>query len=296
MKKQILAVMATLMMLSSTIPSYAAVIEAGAGKAQEQSTAQETTESTTTERKYQSVNADPSINWIINPDEFNTVQGYAMGREKYGTDQWWACEAVEQARKWAEDNKGDVESIADEKARYEAICQKVCDFLTYDEDYKLPHIAYTIRDGKGVCADYTTLTKALCDICNIQTQVVDGYMNNDMHDMLKVTLNGQTYYSDPTNYDSGLVGMLMDSAPSYFEETAVKDGLLATASYTGFDFSTVSFSVKELAYANRTDIPEGYEVFYLKDGEVFVLSSDMDKLDSGELSWDDFYTKYNITF
>lgn len=127
MRKQILFTLAMITTLAMSVPTYAAVIEAGKAQSQEESTAQETTESTATERKYQSVNADPSINWIINPDEFNTVQGYAMGREKYGTDQWWACEAVEQARKWAEDNKGDLASITDEKARYEAICQKVCD-------------------------------------------------------------------------------------------------------------------------------------------------------------------------
>ena len=296
MKKQILAITSLIMSMTMVVPTYAAVIEAGSGKAQEQTTQEEKTTGHhfAAGKTSFTTNVDPSINWILDPDYYYTTQGSNDLRAEYGIDEWWKAEAVEQARKWAEDNKGDIAGIADEKARYEAIVTKVCDFLTYNEDYKLPHIAYTIREGKGVCSDYTTLTKALCDICNIQTQVVGGYMIYDTHDMLKVTLNGQTYYSDPTNYDSGLVGMLMDSAPSYFEETAVKDGLLATASYTGYKFS--DRVTVELAHANRTDIPEGYDVFYLKDGEVFVLSSDMDKLDAGELSWDDFYAKYNITF
>lgn len=125
------------------------------------------------------------------------------------------------------------------------------------------------------------MTKALCDICNIQTQVVDGYMNNDMHDMLKVTLNGQTYYSDPTNYDSGLVGMLMDSVPSYFEETAVKDGLLATASYTGYDFSATSTSVEQLsAKEGMVMLKNKYGTYYIseEDAAVFETCTDKDTL------------------
>ena len=168
------------------------------------------------------------MNWIIPKDtlgsELNKI---------YDTTQWWVAEAIAQCNKWAEDNKGDIPSIADEKVRYEAIITKVCDFLTYDDAYYNPHIAYTIRDGKGVCGDYTTLTAHLCQACGITAEVSIGAINGVPHDMLKVTLNGQTYYSDPTNYDAGSAPMLSEGVPSYYvEDTILPD---AGEGYTGAD-------------------------------------------------------------
>ena len=309
MKKQILAVMAILMMFSSTIPSYAAVIEAGAGKSattsQEESTAQEqkseeATERTTQEetksqqeineaaqRKY---NADPSINWIVDADKTPTDL-----KAQYGTDTWWEAEGLEQARKWANDNKGDIENIADEKERYTAIVNKVCDFLSYDTNYVRPHIVYTLRDGKGVCADYTSLTKALCDATNIKAQVSNGIAYGDSHDMLKVALDGYEYYSDPTGVDSGACDVLMSDVPNYYTEQTIHSDLLRATVVTGHSVSQDSDAVK------RINAPEGTECFSTADGDFYVTKADADAFGKSIASGDytvarEICAKYGIPF
>ena len=294
MRKQILVVMASFMMMSSAFPTYAAtVVAGGATTSQEASTTQNESSDGSATRKYKSNNADPSINWILNSDECKPWELYA----KYGTDLWFKAEAVEQAKKWADDNKGDIPSIADERARYEAIVNKVCDFLEPDELYIQPHIAFTIRDGKGVCADYTTLAKALCDTCGINAQVSVGNMNGEGHVMLKVTLNGHVYYSDPVNYDTKYAPMLMEGVPSYYQEAGLHDDLMSAASGTGDSVAANDFDIQQLTEAKRTDIPEGYSVFYASGNrEFFVLTTDLDKLADGEISYEDFYAKYGITF
>ena len=70
-------------------------------------------------------------------------------RTKYNVSYWWEAEAYEQAKAWAEAHKGDIPSIADERARYEAVAKTVVDFIDYDDNYQTPHIAYSVRDGKG---------------------------------------------------------------------------------------------------------------------------------------------------
>lgn len=147
----------------------------------------------------------------------------------YGTTQWWQAEAVADCRAWAEANKGDIIGIQDEMARYTAIVNKVCGFLSYDINYKNPHIAYTIRDKKGVCSDYTALTLALCEKCNIKAEMSMGVLNGVEHNMVKVTINGAQYYSDPTNYDSGVVGVL-GMTPGYTEQASGGGLVLANGS------------------------------------------------------------------
>ena len=56
-----------------------------------------------------------------------------------------------------------------------------------------------------------------------------GVLNGVEHDMLKVTINGVEYYSDPTNYDSGVVGVL-GMTPGYREDSC--GGGLVTANYS----------------------------------------------------------------
>lgn len=245
MRKQILVVLAMVTTLVSVTPSYAAVIEAGKGKkvqqeetkSEEASTAQETTESTTQEQ------SSDGINWIVPKDT-----SVADLNKTYGTTQWWKAESAEQAKKWAEDHKGSIAEIADEKARYEAVAKEVCDFLTYDDMYFDPHIAYTIRDGRGVCADYTTLGKALCDGVGITADISVGYVSGAIlrHDMLKVTLNEQTYYSDLSNYDVGSASMLSTSPYSYYTEDQVEHNLIDAAGLTGAVTDPKSIAVQSM--------------------------------------------------
>ena len=81
------------------------------------------------------------------------------------------------------------------------------------------------------------LTKALCDACGIKAQVSYGYAYNDIHNMLQVTLNGQTYHSDPTGVYSGACDIISVNAPNYYIENSVDDDLSAATDYTGPDVS-----------------------------------------------------------
>lgn len=141
-------------------------------------------------------------------------------RSRYGQNvsYWWEAEAYEQAKAWAEAHKGNIPSIADERARYEAVAKTVVDFLDYDDNYQKPHIAYSVRDGKGVCSDYHTLGMALCQACNIPVKIANvGQIATGLnHDMLVVTINGTDYYSDLTGVETGVYPLLMTSIPKEY--------------------------------------------------------------------------------
>lgn len=139
-------------------------------------------------------------------------------RTKYNVSYWWEAEAYEQAKSWAEAHKGNIPSIADERARYEAVAKTVVDFLDYDDNYQKPHIAYSVRDGKGVCSDYHTLGMALCQACNIPVKIANvGQIATGLnHDMLVVTINGTDYYSDLTGVETGVYPLLMTSIPKEY--------------------------------------------------------------------------------
>ena len=141
-------------------------------------------------------------------------------RSRYGQNvsYWWEAEAYEQAKAWAEAHKGNIPSIEDERARYEAVAKTVVDFLDYDDNYQKPHIAYSVRDGKGVCSDYHTLGMALCQACNIPVKIANvGQIATGLnHDMLVVTINGTDYYSDLTGVETGVYPLLMTSIPKEY--------------------------------------------------------------------------------
>lgn len=220
-------------------------------------------------------------NWIV-------PKGLSAGEynNMYDTTQWWQAEAVAQCRAWAEANKGDIVGIQDEMARYTAIVNKVCGFLTYDINYKNPHIAYTIRDGKGVCGDYTALTLALCEKCNIKAVLSTGALNGVEHDMLKVTINGAEYYSDPTNYDSGAVGIL-GMTPGYVEFSC-EGGLVLANGSTGADTN-----FKEIEALINT--PAGYVKTADRSGNVvYMKESDVKQAEEGIISWQQLMAMYGL--
>lgn len=225
--------------------------------------------------------------WIVPKDTPHNVLS-----QTYGTDMWWQAEAVADCRAWAEANKGDIVGIQDEMARYTAIVNKVCGFLTYDISYKNPHIAYTIRDGKGVCGDYTALTLALCEKCNIKAELSTGALNGVEHNMVKVTINGAQYYSDPTNYDSGVVGVL-GMTPGYVEFSCGGGLVLANGS-TGADTSSNSLTVLSMEAGKSGMVP-----IINKNGTYYITKADGDLFDkyadAGDVSgMYSILDKYNI--
>lgn len=118
-----------------------------------------------------------------------------------------AKENMAQADAWAERHKGDISSIANIEERYAAVVNEVVSFLDYDVNYMSPVAYYTIRDQKGVCADYALLTGALCDKVGIEHSYIPGTLNSAGHIILYVNVGGEWRYSDPTNFESGAVGL-----------------------------------------------------------------------------------------
>ena len=167
---------------------------------------------------------------------------------------WWEAEAYEQAKAWAEAHKGNIPSIADERARYEAVAKTVVDFLDYDDIYQKPHIAYSVRDGKGVCSDYHTLGMALCQACNIPVKIANvGQIATGLnHDMLVVTINGTDYYSDLTGVETGVYPLLMTSIPKeYTLNGDLSSNLFIEASSAGGVTDGNSYDINQLDAHSR---------------------------------------------
>lgn len=192
--------------------------------------------------------------WLINPSTYT------------GNTQWWEVEADAEIRKWAKNNCADIKGIADEDQRYRACVKKVTDFLTYDTMYVNPHVYYTLRDGKGVCADFTALTKALCDEVGISAHISYGVLAYDSHDMLKVTINGTEYYSDPTNIKSGSSSMYQ-MTPGYVEQGTYGADVVG-GMYTGADTGEYADHVLSATMNNTV------AVFSFKDRQYHYVPAD----------------------
>ena len=292
MKKQILFVLASLMMIGSTVPAYAATIVAGSGKAQEQSSQEQSTSTKSqqeiNEAVKQKFNGDPSINWIIDP-----TKSSAELRAQYGTDEWARAEGVEQARRWAEENKGDIANIADEKARYEAVANKVAEYFTPDMQGLPVNMAYQINAKKADVYGYTFVGKALCDAVGIQAQIssgiaINGY--NQSYKVLKVTLNGNTYYSDLCDYDLNHRSMYAESLPYEYTEDKAVDNLVDAM--VGNSISMSDDFIKSF------NAPEGTSV--LRKGGVDYYISEADAKTFNETTDDSviysIFDKYGIPY
>lgn len=189
-------------------------------------------------------------------------------RTKYNVSYWWEAEAYEQAKAWAEAHKGNIPSIADEKARYEAVAKTVVDFLDYDDNYQTPHIAYSVRDGKGVCSDYHALGMALCQACNIPVKM--AYVGQNAtglnHDMLVVTINGTDYYSDLTGVETGVYPVLMSSIPKeYTLQGDLSSSLLTAAEGAGEVTDGNAYDIGLLTARNN-----GKDAISTKNGTVEI--------------------------
>ena len=211
--------------------------------------------------------------WLINPATYT------------GNTQWWEVEADAEIRQWAKNNCADIKGIADEDQRYRACVKKVTDFLTYDTMYVNPHVYYTLRDGKGVCADFTALTKALCDEVGISARVSFGVLANDFHDMLKVTINGTEYYSDPTNIKSGSASMYQ-MTPGYVEQS-VRDTSYVGGSLTGAGFGEDT--------ERSVSAPAGTVTVMGRSGKYYYISQkDADDWDNDVVTAAYIKAKYGI--
>lgn len=214
-------------------------------------------------------------------EEVQWIKDPSMWDDPY----YYQTEALEQVQAWATRHVGEISSIVDEESRYAACVSEVCNFLDYDIKYKNPHVYYTIRDGKGVCSDYTSLTAALCDLVGIQYEVSIGSLIGAGHDMLKVNINGEWRYSDPANYESGAVGMF-GMTPGYVEETS-SAGLNTATHYTGFD---TGWMVEDVL-----STPAGMTCVTGIDGNKYLISNDdLSRAENGEITFAEVFDKYGV--
>lgn len=213
---------------------------------------------------------------------------------------WWEAEAYEQAKAWAEAHKGNIPSIADEKARYEAVAKTVVDFLDYDDDYQKPHIAYSVRDGKGVCSDYHTLGMALCQACNIPVKIANvGQIATGLnHDMLVVTINGTDYYSDLTGVETGVYPVLMTSIPKEYTLSGdLSSNLFIEASSAGgvTEENTLEVNQVNAGLENKVVIATGSgKVYYGSQEDLEKLNAAISANDMGTVRT--IFDKYGVPY
>lgn len=216
-------------------------------------------------------------NWLIDR------KTYVSRNNGYKT--WYEAESEAEVKRWAENNCTDIKGIADEDQRYRACVKKVCDFLTYDLKYTNPMIYYTLRDGKGVCADYTVLTKALCDEVGIKAQISRGILYYNDHVMLKVTVNGIEHYSDPTGVDSGATD-IYQMTPGYAEDSLLEPdnkGII----YTGYDEGEWT--------DNLVLCPDGYRMVKGRSGKYYYIpDAEVCQAEEGLIDYQTLYDKYGI--
>ncbi|WP_320928754.1 transglutaminase-like domain-containing protein [Hungatella sp.] len=132
--------------------------------------------------------------WVIDPSPYERTTN---------NEEWLKVEAMAELKQWTDARKDAIAALPTDAAKYDAIVSAVCDFLQYDGNYGPMFISYTFRDGKGVCADYATLTKSLCDAVGIPCKFVYGIVDHNEHEWVKVTLDGKEYYSDTNAVDIG---------------------------------------------------------------------------------------------
>lgn len=204
-----------------------------------------------------------SVDYRIQPDDL-----YHVNPEKTGA----ARKAVENARQIADSYEG--------KTDYEKLkgfLYTICDLVSYDEEsleagiYGDPWQLVYVFDGDPntnvVCEGYAKAYQYLCDLAGIPCYLVGGDMAVDGealpigHMWNNVILDGKTYLVDPTNCDSGNVGM----PDQLFLRGAVRnaDGSYDIYTYTnGWEY--------EINYA-----PEDYsEGGGLMDQPAFLLAEE----------------------
>ncbi|MEQ2428940.1 transglutaminase-like domain-containing protein [Enterocloster hominis (ex Hitch et al. 2024)] len=217
--------------------------------------------------------------WIIDPTPYE----YTTGNEE-----WLKAEALAEIKVWVDARKDAILALPDDMSKYDAIVEQVCSFLEYDLKYTQAYISYTMRDGKGTCGDYATLTKALCDAVGIPCVQEFGIYLNDSHAWNKVTLNGVEYHSDLTSVDAGF--------PQYkLSATLWADH--EWQSESSDIWSSISSSGRELSTNTDASIaaPAGTVACKSPSGQTFYVSQqDADDFAEGRISPQELMAKYGV--
>jgi transglutaminase-like putative cysteine protease len=98
-------------------------------------------------------------------------------------------------------------------ARVQAVCDFVHNHVTFGYEHSRPTrtAAETLKEGVGVCRDYTHLAIALCRCLNIPARYCTGYVSDvnqpppyapmDFAAWMEVYLGGKWWVFDPRNND-----------------------------------------------------------------------------------------------
>ena len=120
-----------------------------------------------------------------------------------------------------------ISAKANEKEKVNAILEALCRHMDYS--IKISSLRSVIRKGKGVCADYSLIFRALCVSYGIQCRLISGRTQTmsgvwEDHVWNQVRVNGKWYYVDTTWMDAYLSpGMKLRSVPYYLSKTLWKD-------------------------------------------------------------------------
>ena len=185
-----------------------------------------------------------------------------------------------QADAWAERHKSDIANITNIEERYAAVVNEVVNFLDYDVNYMSPMMYYTIRDQKGVCGDYTLLTGALCEKVGIEHVYESGILMSAGHPVLKVNINGDWRYSDPTNFESGAVG-LFGTASGWVADGQEMNKYFAASGCGNGGESTVALNMQKMT--DKVLVKDRY------GNEAWVLIED-----AATMKKEDFLAKYGL--
>lgn len=207
----------------------------------------------------------------------------------YGTGKMSGDTATEdniaQADAWAERHKGNIADIANVEERYAAVVNEVVSFLDYDVNYMSPMVYYTIRDEKGVCGDYTLLTGALCEKVGIEHEYVSGILLSAGHPILKVNINGDWRYSDPTSFEAGAVGLFGIANGWVADGQEMNKYFAASGCGNGGDETIRLSQLKDTDYTEVTD----------RYGHTAkVLRSDGIALAEGRMTLQEYLNKYGL--
>lgn len=199
-----------------------------------------------------------------------------------------AKENMAQADAWAERRKDPILSVENIEERYAAVVNEVVSFLDYDGTYTNPMMYYTIRDQKGVCADYALLTGALCDKVGIEHSYIPGTLNSAGHIILYVNVGGEWRYSDPTNFESGAVG-LFGTVNGWLRDENVDTTYdkLSAASACGIGGDEL-IKLSQLKDTDYTEVTDRY------GHTAKVLRSDGIALAEGRMSLQEYLNKYGL--
>lgn len=138
-----------------------------------------------------------AVDWLIDPSDY-----------KYGMNDadWMLDEQAARYDKFGADHQDIFAGLATDREKADAAVRFVADYMEYDSKYTNVHAYYVIRDGKGVCSDYTELLDALLNEAGVECYAVSGWVDGGYyagdHSWNLAIADGVPVWMDVTAYDT----------------------------------------------------------------------------------------------